>query len=378
MRSLRCVELDRVEPPPRSRRPPRTPRADREQGSFARWPQGLGAGPRLCAVLSAVPGRSIVVAKPTEPRQGDGLWRLTGARSRVTCAGSRRPSLFPGGSSRTSLVACRRRRSTTLLGGVEIGRTLAPGRRRGSKCCTRRLAYQSRSVASPPHRLGRPYCRGRIGLSPEELVRPAPSNGRVVLVACAKSKVSQPAAAKDLYSSARFRKARAYAEKLGDPWFILSAEHGLVAPDEWLAPYERYLPDTPHNIDERGASGWWPDSNCCWGETSRDRLIELHAGRGLRAADPTRTRAARSGDPASIAGADQRSLAGLVRRTSRRDSTEPIGNPVFDGDPAPSSRGLADAARSYRSARTGGPGAPSAGWVWPLQLVRRWPRCGRL
>ena len=63
-------------------------------------------------------------------------------------------------------------------------------------------------------------------------------------MACVKSKGTRLAAAKDLYISALFRKERAYAECAGVPWFILSAEHGLVEPDEWLAPYERYLADS--------------------------------------------------------------------------------------------------------------------------------------
>ncbi len=96
-------------------------------------------------------------------------------------------------------------------------------------------------------------------------------------MACAKSKLSRPAAAKDLYSSARFRKARAYAERSGAPWFILSAEHGLVAPDEWLAPYERYLPDTPREY--RRAWGEWVVVRL---ELLLERLagtvVELHAG----------------------------------------------------------------------------------------------------
>lgn len=37
---------------------------------------------------------------------------------------------------------------------------------------------------------------------------------------------------------------RAYAESTGKPWYILSAEHGLVAPDEWLEPYDCYLAKT--------------------------------------------------------------------------------------------------------------------------------------
>lgn len=65
----------------------------------------------------------------------------------------------------------------------------------------------------------------------------------VVLVGCVKSKRSQGALAKDLYTSDYFAKMRAYAERMGRPWFILSAEHGLVSPDEWLEPYDCYLPD---------------------------------------------------------------------------------------------------------------------------------------
>ena len=48
----------------------------------------------------------------------------------------------------------------------------------------------------------------------------------------------------------------------GLPWFILSAEHGLVAPDEWLAPYERYLPDTPSAFRQAWGCGW-PNAWTC-------------------------------------------------------------------------------------------------------------------
>ena len=66
--------------------------------------------------------------------------------------------------------------------------------------------------------------------------------GDIVLVGCVKTKLHHAAAAKDLFISALFRKERAYAEASGVPWYILSAENGLVAPDQWLDPYERYLP----------------------------------------------------------------------------------------------------------------------------------------
>jgi len=67
----------------------------------------------------------------------------------------------------------------------------------------------------------------------------------IVLVGCVKSKLSHAAPAKELYTSALFRKERAYAETAGELWFILSAEHGLVAPDEVLQPYELRLSATP-------------------------------------------------------------------------------------------------------------------------------------
>ena len=54
----------------------------------------------------------------------------------------------------------------------------------------------------------------------------------VVLVGCVKSKRDHPSPASDLYTSALFRKARAYAESTGGPWYVLSAEHGLVEPTQ--------------------------------------------------------------------------------------------------------------------------------------------------
>jgi hypothetical protein len=63
----------------------------------------------------------------------------------------------------------------------------------------------------------------------------------IVLVGCGKTKLDHPAPAKDLYIGPLFKKARAYAERVGDEWAILSAKHFLVLPDEVIAPYERKL-----------------------------------------------------------------------------------------------------------------------------------------
>lgn len=61
------------------------------------------------------------------------------------------------------------------------------------------------------------------------------------LVSCVGEKVGHPAKARDLYASAWFTKARTYVEWQGGPWFILSAEYGLVDPDTIIAPYEKTL-----------------------------------------------------------------------------------------------------------------------------------------
>jgi hypothetical protein len=72
---------------------------------------------------------------------------------------------------------------------------------------------------------------------------PAESLGApdILLIGCVKQKLGVPAPARDLYTSPLFRKGRRYAEATGAPWFVLSAEHGLVAPGEVLAPYDRRL-----------------------------------------------------------------------------------------------------------------------------------------
>lgn len=65
------------------------------------------------------------------------------------------------------------------------------------------------------------------------------------LVSCVKTKGPGPAPAKDLYTSAWFRKARAYVEKKSRPWHILSAQYGLVHPERVIPPYEQTLETMP-------------------------------------------------------------------------------------------------------------------------------------
>ena len=72
------------------------------------------------------------------------------------------------------------------------------------------------------------------------------------LVSCVKEKRSSAAPAKDLYTSALFTKTRRLVEAMNWPWFILSAEHGLVHPEDEIAPYDTTLKSM--GVDER--RGW--------------------------------------------------------------------------------------------------------------------------
>ncbi len=120
----------------------------------------------------------------------------------------------------------------------------------------------------------------------------------LLLVTCVKTKLDRPAAARDLYTSPLFRKQRSYAENSGLPWFILSAEHGLVGPDEWLAPYERYLPDMP--LSYRTAWGMWVSERLeMLAGPLNGRIVEIHASSSYLGAlqGPLTAKGARILDP---------------------------------------------------------------------------------
>lgn len=68
------------------------------------------------------------------------------------------------------------------------------------------------------------------------------SNREVGLVSCVKTKREEPATPKNLYTSDYFQKMRTYAETHHDDWWILSAKHGLLAPNgPPIEPYDETL-----------------------------------------------------------------------------------------------------------------------------------------
>jgi hypothetical protein len=79
-----------------------------------------------------------------------------------------------------------------------------------------------------------------------------PSVPTVALVACVKSKGSIRAPARLLYASPLFRASAAHAERVAERWFILSARHGLLHPDQFVDPYEQTL----HRMSGPERSAW--------------------------------------------------------------------------------------------------------------------------
>lgn len=65
----------------------------------------------------------------------------------------------------------------------------------------------------------------------------------IALIACGKNKLPHAALAKELYIGELFKKARKYSENVHSSYYILSALHGLVDPNECLEPYNYTLND---------------------------------------------------------------------------------------------------------------------------------------
>ena len=64
---------------------------------------------------------------------------------------------------------------------------------------------------------------------------------RIALVSCVARKRPYASRAADLYTSTLFLGMRRFAERTCDAWYILSAQYGLVRPDEVIQPYDATL-----------------------------------------------------------------------------------------------------------------------------------------
>jgi hypothetical protein len=99
----------------------------------------------------------------------------------------------------------------------------------------------------------------------------------VVLIGCVKSKLARPAPARDLYTSALFKKQRVYAEESGARWFVLSAEYGLVEPQQIIEPYELHLSSTTPTYRTEWARRVVDELTATIGGL-RGKVTEIHAG----------------------------------------------------------------------------------------------------
>lgn len=65
---------------------------------------------------------------------------------------------------------------------------------------------------------------------------------KVALISCTKLKENKPCVASAMYMpSPLFKKAKAYVGERYKYWYILSAEYGLLRPNEWIFPYDKTL-----------------------------------------------------------------------------------------------------------------------------------------
>ncbi len=113
---------------------------------------------------------------------------------------------------------------------------------------------------------------------PSWAVPPLPTKGTIGLVGCVKRKLTHSAPAHLLYTSAMFKREHEWASVRCDRWFILSAKHGLVAPEAVLAPYEETL-----NKRSKAEKEIWSadvlDQLVTVLATLRGRHFEIYAGR---------------------------------------------------------------------------------------------------
>ena len=121
---------------------------------------------------------------------------------------------------------------------------------------------------------------------------------KICLVSCVRSKCGRATKAKDLYISPLFRKARKYAERNADRWYILSAKHHLVDPEAVIAPYEKTLNKMPraerrewsHQVFAQIAELSKPSDDVVFlaGERYREDLVPLLQERGNCVSIPMR------------------------------------------------------------------------------------------
>lgn len=91
-----------------------------------------------------------------------------------------------------------------------------------------------------------------------------------VLIPCGKSKLPNPAKVRDLYQGSLFKLSVSWAESHGFTWVVISALHGVLLPEQIIAPYNvSFSAKTVNPIK--------PSKQ--WTERVRLRLLSVQASR---------------------------------------------------------------------------------------------------
>ncbi len=117
------------------------------------------------------------------------------------------------------------------------------------------------------------YRRYRPGF---EEAPPRDETGRVVLIGSSGDVAVSPRRADVLFESAVFTAAREHALRSGRPWFVLSARHGLLDPDDIVGPFTVLFGDQPAGY--RAAWAEWVVVQLADRVRLAGTTVEVHGG----------------------------------------------------------------------------------------------------
>jgi hypothetical protein len=124
------------------------------------------------------------------------------------------------------------------------------------------------------HRVDRGLYR-RYRPDPARQVGPRGAS-RVVLIASSGATAAHPQPVARLFESPQFAAARERAVSSGHPWFVLSAKHGLLDPDDVVGPFEMQIGDQASGY--RATWGEWVVAQLAARVQLQDTVVEVHGG----------------------------------------------------------------------------------------------------